>query len=82
MHGQNTTGFMVPYFVDEDERIESKGTHERRLRKMRNRSLFLPQLCLLNENMWSCKEGGEVVPSKLAPLPCKKMKDSRPLITP
>ena len=72
---------MVYYFVGKDERVESKGTHEGRLIKMRNGSLLLPLLCLLDENIWCCKERDGVPLYKLVLFPHKKMKEPRFLLT-
>ena len=40
--GRTCMGLRVAHFVDEGEKIKSKGTHVRRLIKMKNRSLLLP----------------------------------------
>jgi len=72
---------VVPYLVAKGETVESNGTHESRLRKMKNRGLFLPLLFLFDESIWPCNKSDGVPLCKLVLLPHKKMKESRLLLS-
>jgi len=66
--------------VAKGEWVESIGTHERRLRKIRNRSLLLPLFYLFDEKMWPCQERDGVPLCKLIPPLHKRMKEPRFLL--